>query len=68
MMSFINNLDYLRGYVPVEEDNWKRLKCLIDTDLLMEAHTREKSKIIFDNFWKFLASLLSILLLMTFLL
>lgn len=64
-MILINDLGYFWGGVPLEEADQKNMKRLMDTYLMMEVRTREERKIIFDNFWKFLASLLSILLLMT---
>lgn len=64
MMNFINDLGYFGGGVPSEEADQKHLKCLIDTQLLVEAYTWEERKIIFG---KFVAYLISIFLLLIYL-
>lgn len=64
-MSFINDMGYLRSFVPQDEADQKRLKRFIDTQLLMEAHSRDERKVIFVKFLKLLVSLSSICLLMT---
>lgn len=46
-MSFIRDLGYLRGVIPQDEADWKCMKRLINTRLLVEVGSQEDRKIMF---------------------
>lgn len=47
-------MGYLRGGISQDEVDHKRLKRLIDTQLLIKSHFQEERKVIFGKLWKLL--------------